>query len=102
MLSAEYMGKGDGDRVLTPELHWLNIKVDGKAQQGRMPSTVCNVEISNADGRPNLAARFFVTVGIDANGKPYASITGLKPNSDTTKRVYASWLDFAALIGGGS
>lgn len=55
---------------------------------------VATVELSGPDGK---AARFFVMVGVDHQGKPWASITGRRNgDEDSTKRVGASWINFAA------
>jgi len=93
-----------GDRI-TQDVDWIDLRpvlINPDGSWDISSQTVCTID---AKGKGNLSARFFVQVGIDHNGKPWASVTGIKPNTDTTKTVFASWLDFAAraakVIGGG-
>lgn len=95
-----------GNRIEPIEAHWIDIKHELIRPDGSWDissQTVCTIEVS---GKGAKSARFFVVVGLDHSGKPWASITGRKSgDKDTTKTVFASWLDFAARavarIGGG-
>lgn len=103
MASVKYLAR-KGKRVETGDLHWLAVHSEAVRPDGTWDigsETVCTVELSGPDGK---AARFFVVAGIDHNGKPWASITGMRPKTEVKKVVRASWLDFgarhAARIGG--
>lgn len=82
-----------GERIESADVDWVMLYADGRDQAGRMPTTVCTVEISHPS-EANKAARFFVTIGIDSNGQPRATLTGRLPNTDSIKHARASWLDF--------
>lgn len=92
-ITANYREKGN--EVTTGPLHYVTIKAEGVSPDGSWDTgstSICTIEMTGPDGK---AARFFVSVGLSANGQPYGNITGLKANTDTRKTVFASWLDFA-------
>ena len=77
----------------------IGVQADGS--WGIDSESVCTIKINGPD---NKEARFFVTVGLDANGRPWAQVCGLRPTAESKGTAVASWLDFArraaARIGG--
>ena len=99
-----YLPQKIGQDKVETDVNYIDIRPELVRPDGSWDissQTVCTIE---AKGRGSLSARFFVVVGIDYRGKPWASITSVKPNTQAPKTVFASWLDFAAraakLIGG--
>lgn len=95
-----------GDKVEGADTHWIQIEVEAVRPDGSWDigsDTVASIYLTGPDGKQ---ARFHVTVGIDHEGRPWGTLTGIRPNSESTGKACASWLDFAkraaARIGGGA